>query len=174
MTTAPITEPQISRLPIIRSCMVKLTDPELRVYGQRLAIAEKEKAQLEAELANTSKDFKGRIALKSADITKYTLLVNDEEEMRAVDCRRELHPGNRVIVRRLDTLEVVEDYAADLVALAQFRDEAAAARKRKEAEEPEGDGPPAELVVERDDEQPVEQASARPAKKPRKGGKAKR
>jgi hypothetical protein len=151
-------EIQRAKATVIRSVMVDLTPTEIQHYGERLAGAKILRDDITAKAKNVADDFKGQIGVKTAEIDQLARLVNDKKESRGVDCFRELHPGNRIVVIRADTGETVSSHAADLMELAQFKDEAEAERKRKakkqddapdeapvdvpsDEAEPESDGP---------------------------------
>lgn len=160
-----MTEPQRARATVTRSCMVDLTPPEIQHYGEQLAGAKILRDDITAQAKAKADDFKGQIAVKTAEIDKMARLVSDKKELRPVECFRELHPNNRVVIIRADTGEQVASHTADLVELSEFRAEAEMERKRRakaaEKDEPE---PDVEKVAEvaRPGGEPE-----KPAKKPR-------
>jgi hypothetical protein len=147
-----------------RSCRVKLTDPEMKAYGQALANATAEAGIVQAQAKNAAEEWKGKLATVTTQISRYAGLIRDEHEQRVVDCYKVLHkPTNRVLTKRVDNDEVVDEKAADLEDLARFSDEdrrdreiaekAARAKKKPASDdeapvdvpsdeaEPESDGP---------------------------------
>ena len=131
--TNPSTEPQRARATVVRQCLTDLTDSEQQHYGARLANAKIERDDVAAAAKTTADEYKGRIGTKSAEIDRLARLVSDKKELRSVECYRELHPGNRLVIVRSDTGEIVSSTTADLEDLARFRDEAENERKRKAA-----------------------------------------
>ena len=133
------TDVQRSKTTVVRQC---LTDSEQQHYGARLAASKIERDDITAAAKTTADEYKGKIGTKSAEIDRLARLVNDKKELRSIDCYRELHPGNRLVVIRSDTGEIVSSHPADLEDIARFRDEAEQERKRR-AKAVSTDAPPA-------------------------------
>lgn len=157
--------PQRSKQLVTRSCLVDLTPAEIQHHGEALAKTKLERDDVAAEAKNVADKFKGEIGVKTAAIDRLARLVNDKKEMRSVECYRELQPGNMVAIIRVDTGEVVERRAADLVQLSEFKAEAEAERKRKAAEKKGGGVEVVEEPQADDDESDKPAPAGKPGRK---------
>lgn len=64
----------------------KLTEPELKDAGKKLADAIQKKTEVEARVESFKTQAKGEIAEIEATIGKMSALVNNEKEFRTVEC----------------------------------------------------------------------------------------
>ena len=86
-----------------------LTDPELLSYGQRLADAQQEIVELQAELTSFKADNKSKTESAEGDVGRFSNVIRQKYEHRKVEVTvLKNYQAETVTKVRQDTLETVE------------------------------------------------------------------